>query len=346
MSAAPPLKVPYLTSEDVRHLSRNGHPDETYALRQSNCAVFRRWLRMRYGAEPHEAKRQDHINRLLPDKSQRQMGHALGRDYVMTAHDRSFPPYDDHWSLWYVGGRPVAYVSQPYRDVDSDAVEVCRRWAEAHGLELIVSDRTWWNPGRTILMVFALPVRSTTKPQPLIEPGGVTAASILESVSDIAHARVRRIYGGWTPKKMTPLQAERLVPAVERGYLLVPHDLKSKTRQALVDAWDFYCIANRQPIIRTAASSRGVKTFAMTVDVWGWKVDREDRQLQQLKALLEPFGNIKVWGHGQRFEVGPYLPAYAEAVTGIVRDYVYSSGHVEPKPFRGGWDEPLPEHER
>jgi hypothetical protein len=67
--------------------------------------------------------------------------------------------------LWAVNGQPVALVSEPYKwqwpnpEVPDAGRDELVAWAEARGLDVEISDRSWWNPsttgyGGTVLVVF------------------------------------------------------------------------------------------------------------------------------------------------------------------------------------------------
>jgi hypothetical protein len=66
-------------------------------------------------------------------------------------------PGSDHVSFWLKGGRPAAYVMQPY-EVSSESLDGIFEFCKKHKLKVSIStDKSWHNPGKTTLIVIYKP---------------------------------------------------------------------------------------------------------------------------------------------------------------------------------------------
>jgi hypothetical protein len=61
-------------------------------------------------------------------------------------------PWLDHWGSTFVGDQEVA-VSEPYLRITCDFSEP-KRFAELAGCDLVVDERSYWYPGKTIRLQF------------------------------------------------------------------------------------------------------------------------------------------------------------------------------------------------
>jgi hypothetical protein len=65
----------------------------------------------------------------------------------------AFPKYRfiDHYTLWEKDGKPTVLTLQPY-GLSSTEITLLQAFCEKYGLEASVSARSWWNPGRALLI--------------------------------------------------------------------------------------------------------------------------------------------------------------------------------------------------
>lgn len=141
-------------------------PNPRYLLQLENFEWFADWVGRRYGGPMKRSTVSAchirlHRGRVCPAGCPGHCGLRGDHDHL--------PPHADHDRLWAVNGKPVAYTSEPYVGsnyrVDSSVKEGAE-WAELHGLDFHVFDRSFWGPpepgffgsGRrgaaTILLVF------------------------------------------------------------------------------------------------------------------------------------------------------------------------------------------------
>lgn len=103
------------------------------------------------------------VRRNIPDWLRRQLLVAFGpTDLGYTDGDDLFEfwsrvhrqrlPWLDHWGSTFVGDQEVA-VSEPYLSMSCDFSEP-RRFAELAGCDLLVDQRSYWYPGKTIRLQF------------------------------------------------------------------------------------------------------------------------------------------------------------------------------------------------
>ena len=152
-----------MNKQTVEPMVTGGHTEKNPcrdALKRRNYDAFLQGLRDRFGGEPKRSKRQLCINRLIAGKRCTLGFPKAGWGHVCLS------PRSDHPSLWTVDGRAVALVSEPYQGPDSPVMDEERAFAEANGLDVEISDGSWWNPppGReyvgTCLVVYTAKERS------------------------------------------------------------------------------------------------------------------------------------------------------------------------------------------
>ena len=131
-----------------------GRPDNP-ALCKENFDWFRDWLGRRYDGKLKVSKATPCHMALYRGTSC--PAGCRGRSHYAPEHV-CLSPEHDHENLWVVNGKVVALTSEPYWTVDDwrkdGTLAREQAWAEAHGLELHVFDRSWWNAPSTILLVF------------------------------------------------------------------------------------------------------------------------------------------------------------------------------------------------
>lgn len=139
------------TDPRMRTGNRRTATPEQLELQKRNFEWFMAWLRYWFADEPKRSTARVCWTRLV-------RGVGCPTPYGKDRTHRCRTPQSDHLNLWTAGGVAVALTSEPYWDVDDwragGTLDVERQWAEQHGLDLHVFDRSWWNPGGTVLLVF------------------------------------------------------------------------------------------------------------------------------------------------------------------------------------------------